>query len=101
MPTRNINLTDHFDLFVTEQIEAGKYRNASEVLRAGLHLLELQTEEETRKLALLRKLAKEGFHQLDQGHGIEFKNRASFETHIRKLGRQSAETAKRRSRGEM
>jgi antitoxin ParD1/3/4 len=99
MPTRNINLTDHFDLFVSAQIDAGKYRNASEVLRAGLHLLELQTEEETRKLALLRKLAKEGFNQLDQGQGIDLRSRASLESHIRKLGRQSAEKAKLRSRG--
>jgi len=40
MPTRNINLTDHFDRFVQRQIDIGQYKNASEVLRAGLRLLE-------------------------------------------------------------
>lgn len=71
MPTRNITLTDRFDEFITEQISSGRYRNASEVLRAGLRLLEQQSQEEQRKLALLRKLAVEGFDQLDQGKGIE------------------------------
>jgi antitoxin ParD1/3/4 len=37
MPTRNINLTEHSDRFVNEQVEAGRYKNASEVFRAGLN----------------------------------------------------------------
>ena len=50
MPTRNVNLTDHYDRFINEQIEAGKYRNASEVFRAGLRLLEHQAQTEEQKL---------------------------------------------------
>lgn len=69
MPTRNINLTDHFDQFVAGEIEAGRYRNASEVLRAGLRLLEQQKQEDEQRLARLRALAQEGFSQLDQGLG--------------------------------
>ncbi len=33
VPTRNINLTKHFDQFVEDQIGRGQYSNASEVLR--------------------------------------------------------------------
>ena len=37
MPTRNINLTEHSDRFVNEQVEAERYKSASEVFRAGLN----------------------------------------------------------------
>ena len=71
MPTRNVNLTDSFDVFIDEQIEAGRYRNASEVMRAGLRLLQQQTAEDGAKLAALRRLAKTGLDQLDQGRGVD------------------------------
>ena len=72
MPTRNVNPTESFDVFVDEQIKAGSYRNASEVMRAGLRLLQQQTAEDGAKLDALRQLAKTGLDQLDQGRGIEF-----------------------------
>lgn len=70
MPTRNVNLTAHFHRFVDDLVESGQYKNASEVMRAGLHLLQQQTELEAEKLAVLRSLANEGFRELDQGRGI-------------------------------
>ena len=36
----SINLGDHFEEFVQERIARGRYQNASEVVRAGLRLLE-------------------------------------------------------------
>lgn len=38
----SISLDDHFAAFLAEQVEAGRYRSASEVVRAGLRLLEEQ-----------------------------------------------------------
>ena len=41
MPT-SVALSSHFETFVREQVESGRYNNASEVVRAGLRLLEDQ-----------------------------------------------------------
>lgn len=90
MPTRNINLTEHFDRFVEQQIERGRYHNASEVLRAGLRLLEREDAEEQRKLEVLRSLAREGFDELDQGKGIELKGEQAVIDHVRSLGKKAA-----------
>jgi antitoxin ParD1/3/4 len=89
MPTRNVNLTDHFDAFIANEIEAGRFSNASEVMRAGLRLLEQQAEEQRQRIERLRLLAAEGFSQLDQGLGIELAGREEIEQFIGKLGRQA------------
>lgn len=56
--TKNTSITlgDHFDGFVSTQIESGRFGSASEVIRAGLRLLE---NTETR-LQTLKKALKEG-----------------------------------------
>jgi antitoxin ParD1/3/4 len=41
MPT-SVALSAHFEKFIEEQIKSGRYNNASEVVRAGLRLLEDQ-----------------------------------------------------------
>ncbi len=38
-------LGDHFDSFVSAQIEAGRYSNATDVIRSGLRLLEEREQE--------------------------------------------------------
>jgi antitoxin ParD1/3/4 len=90
MPTRNINLTDHYDRFVEEQVDAGKYKNASEVLRAGLRMLEQQTQSDEERLTLLRKLTAEGFRSLDQGGGLDIYSETDLRKAIRKIGRRAA-----------
>jgi antitoxin ParD1/3/4 len=49
MKNTSISLGHYFDQFVSSQIAAGRYKNVSEVIRAGLRLLE---DEETKMLAL-------------------------------------------------
>jgi antitoxin ParD1/3/4 len=38
MPTRNVNLIDHFDSFIEKRVNSGRFSNASEVVREGLRL---------------------------------------------------------------
>jgi antitoxin ParD1/3/4 len=52
----SITLGNHFDDFVKSRISAGRYKNASEVIRAGLRLL----EEEENKVAALKQAIQEG-----------------------------------------
>ncbi|MCB0325911.1 MAG: type II toxin-antitoxin system ParD family antitoxin, partial [Bdellovibrionales bacterium] len=96
VPTRNINLTEHYDKFVEEQIDAGKYKNASEVLRAGLRLLEEQTRTDEQKLKLLRKLAADGFRELDQGQGVNVSSESELRNAIGKIGRRAAKAVRQR-----
>ncbi|RWI28035.1 type II toxin-antitoxin system ParD family antitoxin [Mesorhizobium sp.] len=36
----NYALNDHYENFIRKQLESGRYNNASEVVRAGLRMLE-------------------------------------------------------------
>jgi len=50
MPTRNVNLTDHFDRFIDDGVTSGRFSSASEVVREGLRLLEQREQEDRAKL---------------------------------------------------
>lgn len=47
----SIILGDHFDQFIREEIQSGRYSSASEVIRTGLRLL----EDEKRKVDQINK----------------------------------------------
>jgi antitoxin ParD1/3/4 len=67
MPTKNVNLSRQQDRFIRQSIDGGRYRNASEVVRAGLRVLEQNEREDKLKLKTLRRLAKQAFDEIDQG----------------------------------
>lgn len=48
----SISLGDHFEDFVDDKVSTGRFKNASEVIRAGLRLL----EEEESKIQALKPL---------------------------------------------
>ncbi|MDR6969561.1 antitoxin ParD1/3/4 [Flavobacterium arsenatis] len=55
MKNTSISLGNYFDQFVSSQISVGRYKNASEVIRAGLRLLE---DEESKAIALKSAIQK-------------------------------------------
>jgi antitoxin ParD1/3/4 len=61
----SVSLGDYFEDFVENRIAEGRYKNASEVLRAGLRLL----EEEENKIAALKSAIQEG---IDSGKAKDF-----------------------------
>ena len=74
MKTTTVALGSHFDEFIKESVQGGRYTNASEVIRAGLRRL----EEDERKIAALRSAIEEGEAS---GYVKDF----DFETHLKEL----------------
>ncbi len=68
MKNTSITLGEHFSHFIGEQIESGRYSSASEVVRAGLRLL----EEDTQKLNHLRALLEAGEKEADNGDFADY-----------------------------
>jgi antitoxin ParD1/3/4 len=71
MPTRNINLTDHLDRFVADNVASGRYKNASEVVRDALRALQDRQRQDEIKLERLREAVQEGADDIARGDYIE------------------------------
>ena len=63
----SVSLGNYFDQFIQSRISEGRFKNVSEVIRAGLRLL----EEEERKISVLRNAIQEG---IDSGIAHDFNN---------------------------
>jgi len=74
MKNTSISLGTYFEDFVRSRIIAGRYKNVSEVIRAGLRLL----EEEENKIIALREAIQEG---IESGPAGNF----SPQEHLKKL----------------
>jgi len=61
----SVSLGDYFENFVENNISEGRYKNASEVIRAGLRLL----EEEENRIKVLKNAIQEG---IDSGIAVNF-----------------------------
>ncbi len=65
MKNTSISLGNYFDNFVSNQVSAGRYKNVSEVVRAGLRLL----DDEESKIIALKAAIQEG---IDSGIAHDF-----------------------------
>lgn len=88
MPTRNINLTEHFDRFVEAEIGSGRFGNASEVVREGLRLIERRNREDAARLEWLRGTIAEGLGQLDRGEGMAFESLDDVDRELDRIGQE-------------
>jgi antitoxin ParD1/3/4 len=65
----SISLGDHFEGFISRQIESGRYGSASEVVRASLRLL----EEHEQRIGTVRQALIDGENSGDAGE-LDMKN---------------------------
>jgi antitoxin ParD1/3/4 len=85
MPTRNVVLTKRQEKLIETLVEAGRYQNASEVLRDGLRLVEQRAAEDAAKLKVLREAARAGIAALDRGEFKEFENIEDLQAYLNDL----------------
>lgn len=71
----SVSLGSYYDNFVESKLSEGRFKNASEVIRAGLRLL----EEDENRIAVLRAEIKKG---IESGVNEDF-NPAEFLTKIK------------------
>tara|TARA_R110000868_G_scaffold178452_2_gene418129 strand:- start:7959 stop:8267 length:309 start_codon:yes stop_codon:yes gene_type:complete len=69
----SISLGNYFDQFVQNSIKEGRFKNVSEVIRAGLRLL----EEEESKMTALRNAIQDG---IDSGIAHDFDPKKHLES---------------------
>ena len=77
----SISLGNHFDQFIESAVATGRFNTASEVVRAGLRLL----EEEENRLSALRLAIQEG---LDSGRVIDFDPQKNLQ-HLKEFRKQN------------
>lgn len=98
MTTKNISLTEHYSDLIDAMVASGKYKNASEVVREGLRLLEQRSGEDQQRIQVLQQLAAEGFNQIDQGQGNILSTNGQLVSRIAELGRKAAKAASGQSK---
>lgn len=85
MPTRNVVLTDRHHKLIDRLVKAGRYQNASEVLRSGLRLVEKHERDQASKLRALRAAVQVGVDELDSGKGIRFESFEALDAYVAAL----------------
>ena len=65
----NVSLMPEFEAFIFEKVRSGTYTTASEVVRAGLRLLQDHHAEQLARLEALRQDVRTGVAQLKHGEG--------------------------------
>ncbi len=69
----SISLGNHFESFIESTISKGRFSNASEVVRAGLRLL----EEEESRITVLQHAIREG---IESGRAVDFDPKKHLES---------------------
>jgi len=65
----NVSLTPELEAFVKDLADSGRYRSASEVVRAAVRLLQEHEAERTARLRALQRRIEIGVEELERGEG--------------------------------
>lgn len=68
---RTLSLTPDQAAFLSTCVESGRYRSASDVVRAALRLLEDVEARRTAEISRVRALVAEGVAELDRGEVVD------------------------------
>lgn len=89
VPTRNVVLTSGQADFVEKLVSTGRYQNASEVLRAGIRLIEREEAEREARLTALREAARTGIADIDAGRFAAFDSSEDLRRHLADVARRT------------
>lgn len=67
----NVNLGTQWEEFISSNVNSGRYLSASEVVREGLRLLQVQEQVRQIRLEQLRREIGRGVEQLEEGACLE------------------------------
>lgn len=67
----NVSLSPELERLIEEKVKSGMYNSASEVIRAGLRLLQEQDELRQIRLQELRREAQKGLEQIERGEVVD------------------------------
>ena len=88
MPTRNVVLTEHQEELIAALVAAGRYQNASEVLREGVRLVERREAEFRARLEAFQQAAQRGWDDVDAGRYTELDEHTLAE-HVADIGQRA------------
>jgi antitoxin ParD1/3/4 len=69
---RNVVLTEHQERVIEGLVRSGRYRDASDVVREALRLLERREAEDEARSEALRQAAEKGIEAFEQGEYRQF-----------------------------
>ena len=78
MTAHAVQLPADLDAFVREQVKAGSYASADEVILAGVRRFKAQTEDEAQRRARFFEAVQVGLDELDRGEGVEVTDIRAF-----------------------
>ena len=67
----NVSLPEELEELVQRQVESGRYGSASEVIQAGLRLLDQEDALRERWIADTRAQVRDGIKQAERGHLVD------------------------------
>jgi antitoxin ParD1/3/4 len=67
----NVSLSPELEQLINQKVKSGMYNSASEVIRAGLRLLQEQDELKQVRLHELKLEARKGLAQIDRGEVVD------------------------------